>query len=340
MRDSGDSEDTGDKGDTGDTGEHVPALVINLDRSPERLRTVAARLREAGVAFDRLPAVDGKTVDRRGLAGATGWCTRHCTDSMLGCALSHVRAWQMAHEARNPYTLVMEDDVELVPDFRQRMKAVLNEVPADVDILFLGCFGLCDAPARRDGLELPRYMVKTLTGRHARVVNDSVLVPLWPIGAHCYLISAKGARKLAGAKAAYHIDLQLSTTKGLVLYAAHPPLAFQTMADSTISTFLTGEFPRSLNALLGRVADKHGISAAYYMSVPAGQVAGVPLTGWTAVCAVLGAARAPPAWVAAFFVTELGLGGMGAHMAGCALAYVAAYVTATMAARRTRGRPR
>lgn len=316
----------------------VPALLINLDRSPERLRTATAELRAAGIPFTRLPAVDGKLVDRKVRAGVAPWCKRHCTDSMLGCSLSHIRAWQLALQTGAPHTLVMEDDVKLVPDFRRRMRAVLGAVPSDCDILFLGCFGLCDQTSGQKGLaRVTKYVVKALTGRQAGAVNDTVLVPLFPTGAHCYVISAKGARALAATKATFHIDAQLASTPGLKLYAAYPPLAYQTMADSTMSAFSDLTFPRTLNAVLGGVTDRHHVSAAYYMGVPGGQVLGAPITTWTGVFALLGLVRVPPAWVAAFFGVEAALGSADKHMAACVAAYAVALATRQAVKRAARG---
>ena len=41
----------------------MKAYLINLDRSPERLAHFSAQARRAGLAFERIAAVDGRTLD-------------------------------------------------------------------------------------------------------------------------------------------------------------------------------------------------------------------------------------------------------------------------------------
>lgn len=292
----------------------IPVFVINLDRSTDRLALVDAQLRQAGVPFTRFPAVDGSRVDRDS-PDVARWARRFATDSMLGCALSHVYLWRHVQAAGVPAALIMEDDVQLAPDFLARLETVLQEVPADFDVLYLGCFALC---SNQPNSAVSR-VVRALTGREARRVSEHIFTPAWPAGTHCYVVSAQGARKLAATRAAFHIDMQMSATRGLNMYAASPPLA--TQADMTASTIAAFDFPRSLNAVLSARRDSHGISLAYFPSVPFAQVGGVRINAWLLACLVLGLARVRPAWVAAFFVAEAALGGVSRALLDCAGAY-------------------
>lgn len=293
----------------------LPAFVINLDRSPSRLASVTAELGRAGVAFTRFAATDGALADRGG-AEVSPWGRHFATDSMLGCALSHVRLWRHVRDAGLPAALIMEDDVLLAPRFATRLRAVLRQVPADYDVLLLGYFEL--------GAAALAGVVRSLTGRRPGPVSDRVCTPVWPAGFHCYVVSAQGARKLASARAAFHIDVQVSAMRGLNLYAATPPLASQ--ADMTASTMASFDFPRSVNRALAGVRTGHGISLAYYVNVPWAQVGGVQVTAWLLAFLAMGLARARPGWVTAFLLAEAALGGPSNALRDCAAAYSLGYL--------------
>jgi hypothetical protein len=82
--------------------------LINLDRSPERLATMRQALAERGVGFERLAAIDGRTLAAEALA-------RHPDISAgeIGCLLSHRAAWKLIADGDDPFGTVLEDDVLL-----------------------------------------------------------------------------------------------------------------------------------------------------------------------------------------------------------------------------------
>lgn len=295
----------------------LPAtFVINLERSSERMAAMDTQLRAARVAYTRFPAVDGTRADTADTADATAWCARHCTPAMLGCTLSHIHVWRHVVDHALPCALVLEDDVTLAPDFARRLMEALRRVPADYDVLYLGCFGLCSP----DGLSaLAAPVVRMVTGRRPRSVKPGLFVPAWPLGSHAYIVSAKGARKLHGMKAGWYVDNAMAATCGLNLYAVKPALAWQTdMNDSTISDYA---FPKTLNWALGHVRDGYGVPLSYFSSVPFGQVRGVVINAWLLASFFVGASDMHPAWVAAFFGVEAALGPSTA-LAACLGAYV------------------
>lgn len=101
----------------------VKTLLINLDRSPDRLHNMTARLGRIGLDWERVPAVDGKAldltsdarvseVDYRKLHGKT------INPSEVGCYLSHIKAYHAFLEDTDAqYALVLEDDVDFADDF-------------------------------------------------------------------------------------------------------------------------------------------------------------------------------------------------------------------------------
>lgn len=286
-----------------------PAFLINLDRAPDRLCRAEAQLREAGVPFERVPATDGAAVDRRHLPpeDAGAWCARFCTDSMLGCALSHVRLWRRVRDEALPMALILEDDVRLVPGFRRKLERALRKVPPHFDVLYLGCFGLCSSETR------------------------GIFVPTLPAGLHCYVVSARGARKLAETKVNFHIDLQLAVGRGasrtgLNLFAHAPPLAYQ--RDMNASSMAAYDFPVTLTPLLAAIRDGHGIPLAYYASVPVASVGRAHVNAWVALALLLGLTGAlRPAWAAGFLALEFALGAGPPQLALAGAAFAAGAIT-------------
>lgn len=118
-----------------------PALVINLDRSPERLRDVTARFRVMGIEIERFPAVDAR-LERERCAAALhlGWfrtfTRRDCVPGEIGCALSHFALWESLRDRAGDTFLVLEDDAvptQLLCD----LPLALKSLPDDWEILVL-----------------------------------------------------------------------------------------------------------------------------------------------------------------------------------------------------------
>lgn len=96
----------------------IPTYVINLDHRTDRLARIGADLDAAGVAWQRLPAVNGAavapaTLDANGPAdGPMG----PISAGARACTASHVAAWQRLLDGPAPAALVLEDDAEIAPD--------------------------------------------------------------------------------------------------------------------------------------------------------------------------------------------------------------------------------
>lgn len=307
-----------------DADDVPPAFVINLDRSSARLEAVSAECAREGVPFTRLKAVDGSTLTKRELGSrVTAQCRQLCTPSTIGCALSHMKVWDTVVAQDLDMAVVMEDDVKLVPGFAAKLRAILADMPADCDVLLLGCGGLCSSSP----YSVPEAYQKTLVSltvpfllRQYRKTTSAgphrIFVPELFTGTHCYVVTRRGARRLQALhpRAWFHVDIAMASLHGLNVYAADPALATQRADDSTIANF---HFPMTLNAVMAHVkTDKNG-SLAYGWSVPVIRVAGVDVNLWLPTFACLGLFPSLDPWVLALFLTELVLGGPSANMAGC-----------------------
>jgi glycosyl transferase family 25 len=107
----------------------VRALVINLDRSIERLAEFQVEAERCGLDFERLPAVDGRALPAEKLAEITTPAFRFqpIGPAEIGNFLSHRKAWQVLVESGAGWIAVFEDDVRLADD----LPAVLDAIEAD-----------------------------------------------------------------------------------------------------------------------------------------------------------------------------------------------------------------
>ena len=62
------------------------------------------------IPFERLPGVPGAAVRR-----TDSVCGALCTNGMLGCFESHLRAWRLVKDRKLQMALILEDDVRLQP---------------------------------------------------------------------------------------------------------------------------------------------------------------------------------------------------------------------------------
>ena len=119
----------------------VATWVINLDRAPDRLARVSARLRALALPFTRLAAVDARQLLPEQLAtlDTAGYERRHGKTAVLGelgCYLSHVAVLQAFLATEAQAALVLEDDV-LLHDGLPAVLAALMQHPAHWDMVKL-----------------------------------------------------------------------------------------------------------------------------------------------------------------------------------------------------------
>ncbi len=113
----------------------VPKIyLINLARSAHRLRFMEQQLNRLGLAFQRVEAIDGKdlTPDRiREVAvpeRVEEWKFL-LTPNAIGCAMAHLRAYQMFLDDGGETAIIMEDDVELLDGFKHAGAVCADVLP-------------------------------------------------------------------------------------------------------------------------------------------------------------------------------------------------------------------
>lgn len=259
-------------------------LVISLDTpgGRERQQRLATHLGGMGLEYRVIRGVHGKRLsmdERRQLA--TPACARFCTASTIGCAASHIKAWRAAARSGRPYTLVLEDDVELDADAPGTIRRVLKRVPADADVVLLGCY-LC-ATKRA----------------HGQRSTDLVRVRQFS-GTHAYIVTQRGAQKLLeyATPVKYHLDMVMSGLNHsgiLTTYALATDIARQAGGESTSENVgETPGFPNLVYDLLRNVRDPKGQSVYFLVAMPAFRVGSVEVTVLDLVVFLLGVAGVSP----------------------------------------------
>lgn len=96
----------------------MKSYVINLDRNPERLAAIGSQLAGQGIAFERIVAVDARSLPAADLAEfrrrRPGMPWDHA--GQIGCFESHFRAWRAIADGPEPHAAVFEDDVHVSED--------------------------------------------------------------------------------------------------------------------------------------------------------------------------------------------------------------------------------
>lgn len=110
--------------------------LINLDDSVDRLRLCIERNKH--IQMIRFSASDGKSLDREALIRG-GYISQNLPyeNGTLGCAMSHIRLWELAASENRPIT-ICEDDMVTSEYFYERASEVIASLPDDWDFIQWG----------------------------------------------------------------------------------------------------------------------------------------------------------------------------------------------------------
>lgn len=191
----------------------IRALVINLERYPDRWAFQRQQLTRLGIQFDRLAAVSvDELSDDDYQRWATNW-ERLMRPVEVACFLSHQKAWQQVADAIEPM-LILEDDA-----------LIANDTAALLSILY----------EKHDRQELSADLItleahgrkKLVSKQQQPLVNHYQLRNLYQdrTGAAGYILFPNGANKLlqrVEAQGAALADALISSTYSLAAYQVEP----------------------------------------------------------------------------------------------------------------------
>lgn len=106
-----------------------PIYVINLDRDVERMTSLAVSLKSLGLDYVRVPAVLGKEIagwEKHVDAGRYGVRNRNVMPrpGEVGCYLSHLKVMEEFLRTDAPWCVILEDDVEVLPECVEVLEAL------------------------------------------------------------------------------------------------------------------------------------------------------------------------------------------------------------------------
>jgi GR25 family glycosyltransferase involved in LPS biosynthesis len=131
-------------------------IVINLDRRTDRMDKLVPQLEKLDIQYKRFSAVDGKKLD---------------IDPIVAGLRSHLQVMKLIAGQR---VLILEDDAQFVEDFNEKFEKVMQTLPEDWDIFYLGALvpkdvGLIRMVNRHWGIQV------LTTGSQAYCINPSRL---------------------------------------------------------------------------------------------------------------------------------------------------------------------
>lgn len=109
-------------------------VVINLDKRVDRLEKITEQLNDLGITFERFSAIDG-----------TG------KNPIIAGRDSHVEVWK---QNLGKKVLILEDDAYFVEGFQERFDEIIQTLPEDWDVFYLGA------------------LIDKMTGKVIKVNND------------------------------------------------------------------------------------------------------------------------------------------------------------------------
>ena len=208
----------------------VPVLVINLDRSPERMTAVAKNLTALELPFVRIPAIDGANESDEVLYknySAVKNIKEHYRPLKRGeiaCYLSHRKACEYIIKNKLDCALVLEDDAILNLEANEFLKkAALTYKHWDIVKLFYGAYQKKTAP---------------ITTLPLTKDNGFALWKKVPTSTMAQLISYEGAKKIIELSNNFGrpIDLDMRSwwLHNLKIFNVIKPLVSNTGAASDI----------------------------------------------------------------------------------------------------------
>ena len=188
--------------------------LINMDKDTDRLKKVTKECDKVNIKFERFPGIKVTDLSQKILDKYIPIETqKYGPNGMIGCGLSHLFIWQDAVEKNYKNILVLEDDVYFTYDFNKYYAHIIDEVPNDYDILYLG------------------YGEKNY---NINIQEDSsfnyIYKPKFQLLTHAMIISNKGLKKLLNliTKIDDHIDWKIArNSKKINIYASKKKIVIQ-----------------------------------------------------------------------------------------------------------------
>lgn len=269
--------------------------LINLDKDKDRLKSVLKECKKVGKRPIRVPGIQGSKLTEKELKDNTSnyLFSVAGSKSAIGCAMSHIKAWETMIKNGDDSALFLEDDVVIDNNFKEKFSNIFKSVPKDYGIFYMGCSVGCN-PLKKYAFEysivnlLLKGYVKTV-----KAISNNVYIPALPLTAHGYILSKRGAKHLLNRvkkdKIYGHIDVQIvKYIYDIPSYAATPELIKQGNVDiNTSNNSGTVNYPVIINKLLDN-KDEHGVPTNYKLNIHVLDIGGVGVNGYLITTVIIG----------------------------------------------------
>ena len=177
----------------------MKVLVINLEKSKDRLARITQNLTSLNIPFEKFNAIYGKKLDSNIINKVTNFVGRTllCNHGIIGCALSHIEIWKIFRDSNDDFILISEDDIEYTLEFPNFLKNIDNIYSkTQFDILSLNC-SVGILISKIDPIFVKKYEISK---------------PMFPLTTASYILSRKGVNRLLSmiTKITYHIDFEIA----------------------------------------------------------------------------------------------------------------------------------
>ena len=241
--------------------------VINMDKDTDRLNNIYKECNKNNIKFERFTGIDASKLSiKEKNKYVTQFCQNFCTNSMIGCGISHIKIYEDVIKNNYNNVLILEDDVNFINNFNKILNKVLEELPKNYDILYIGSIGLANKQICYDF----NLIFKLISNKNNKQDTNykNIFCPIFPLGTHGYIISNKGCKKILKMfnKVNYHIDFQINyNNKNLNTYASTKKLVHQNWKDSNNSDMLS--FPKYPNILLNKFYDCNNVPYSWIFNL-------------------------------------------------------------------------
>lgn len=198
-------------------------LIINLEKRKDRKAEMIKIFNSLNVTdYHFFNAVDGYNVDAN---HPYLKYFRHDNGSMhrrgiMGCALSHYTIWEeLTVDCQYDTYVVLEDDVVLAKDFKNRLDEYIKQINERMDFVFIGM------TVEKDNYDSSRNIYQHVQSYSIHPLTRS----LFAGGAFGYIITKNGANKLIDYIAIHGISIAIDNilyASYIDAYESHPHLVF------------------------------------------------------------------------------------------------------------------
>ena len=215
------------------------------------------------------------------------WFQNWGPKSAIGCAISHIKAWKTFLRSKESQCIIFEDDAIFIKDFAKKFWKIHRYFPQNFDVIYLGCFGSEVSP----NFFTASMNVLGMT-QNEKPINKYIKIPQVALGAHAYVLSRRGAKKLLRnlyGNVSYHIDYclqELSVRRKINSYVTTPRLVYQTSSDGKTSYNRSSSFPMLIQRYLSRFYADRKVRADWIASLSIARIGDININIIT-VCIII-----------------------------------------------------